>query len=194
MRTASCAKPLVRHFEALYLRRLVDAHAHTHPSVHTRTSSRKNITHTTQRATDANDMFMWHTFERQIKSSTNFEGIILRRTIKTDSPKAASSASRTKDILGCAFCGHKATRKAIKNGTKRSSNATAAWWHSPMTKGTVHHKPLRAMGRTRSRTQIMQIIMEIKFAARRHKQFNKTQIDGNLHASQHTRLTDTWHC
>lgn len=63
-----------------------------------------------------------------------------------------------------------------------------------MTKGTVHHKPLRAMGRTRSRTQIMQIIMEIKFAARRHKQFNKTQIDGNLHASQHTRLTDTWHC
>jgi len=42
-----------------------------------------------------------------------------------------------------------------------------------------------------TRTQIMQIIMEIKFGARRrrrrrrHKQFNKTQIDGNLHASQH---------
>lgn len=64
-------------------------------------------------------------------------------------------------------------------------------------RGGIHRRqkePPRAMGRTRSRTQIMQIIMEIKFAARRHKQFNKTQIDGNLHASQHTRLTDTWHC
>lgn len=35
MRTASCAKPLVRHFEALYLRRLVDAHAHTHTHLYT---------------------------------------------------------------------------------------------------------------------------------------------------------------
>lgn len=134
MRTASCAKPLARHFEALYLRRLVDAHAHTHTHLHTHaravasTSRTRHNVQLTQMTCLCGILL-----SAKLKAAQTLRAFSLRRTIKTDSPKAASS---TKDISGCAFCGHKVTRKAVKNGTKRSSNVAAAWWHSWTTKGT----------------------------------------------------------
>lgn len=72
----------------------------------------------------------------QLTQMTCLCGILLSAKLKAAQTLRASFVAQLrltvswlqcpKDISGCAFCGRNATRNAIKNGTKRSSNVDVA--------------------------------------------------------------------